>query len=245
LKKKLFTILKFIGIILFVVFLGGFIYLNMATYDPMEEANNLLSDERVEVYKDYYVINPEGEAVASLVYYQGGLVETGSYLPFAMKLADEGVRVYLLKMPFNLAILNQDAFLTVKSELEIDAPVLIAGHSLGGASASLFLDGQDDLINGLIFLASYPPSSVDLSSASYQVLSITASRDGVLDLVTFEEGKALLPSNTLYEEIFGGNHAQFGDYGVQNGDNTATISRDDQQDQIVALIMSFIGELDN
>jgi len=243
-KKKLLKGLKIVGIILFVLLLGGFIYLNMATYDPLDEASDLLSSDQVEVYRNYYVINPEGEAVASLVYYQGGLVETASYLPFAMKLADQGVRVYLMKMPLNLAILNQDAYSSVAAELDVDLPVLIAGHSLGGASASLFLDGQDDLIDGLIFLASYPPSSVNLSSASYKVLSITASRDGVLDFDAFEEGKAYLPSDTIYEEIIGGNHAQFGDYGSQNGDNEATISRDDQQNQIVALIMAFIATLE-
>jgi hypothetical protein len=41
----------------------------------------------------------------------------------------------------------------------------------------------------------------------------------------------------------GGNHAQFGDYGSQPGDNAATISRVEQQTQIVNATVKFLEEL--
>jgi hypothetical protein len=40
----------------------------------------------------------------------------------------------------------------------------------------------------------------------------------------------------------GGNHAQFGDYGPQPGDNAATISRAAQQTQIVNATVKFLEE---
>jgi hypothetical protein len=43
--------------------------------------------------------------------------------------------------------------------------------------------------------------------------------------------------------IQGGNHAQFGDYGVQPGDHEATISRVDQQKQVVEVTAQFLKEL--
>ena len=45
---------------------------------------------------------------------------------------------------------------------------------------------------------------------------------------------ALLPADTRYVPIEGGNHAQMGWYGPQPGDGTATISREEQQQQVVA-----------
>lgn len=243
-KKKLFKVLKIVGIALFVVFLGGFIYLNMSTYDPMDSANDLLDSDQVDIYRNYYVVEPEGEVVANLVYYQGGLVETASYLPFAMSLAEEGVRVFIPKMPLNLAILNQDAFDDFKELFDDDLPVLLAGHSLGGASATLFLSGHDVTIDGFILLGSYPASSADLSNETFSVLSITASNDDGLDMENYNARKALLPSDTVYAEIVGGNHAQFGHYGAQRGDGEATISREEQQAKTVLLIIEMIDALE-
>ena len=40
--------------------------------------------------------------------------------------------------------------------------------------------------------------------------------------------------------VYGGNHAQFGSYGVQQGDGVAAISGDDQIDRTVALIRQFV-----
>ena len=51
-RKQLFKVLKIVGIVVFVALLGGFIYLNMSTYDPMGSANDLLDSDQVEVYGD-------------------------------------------------------------------------------------------------------------------------------------------------------------------------------------------------
>ena len=41
-------------------------------------------------------------------------------------------------------------------------------------------------------------------------------------------------------EISGGNHAQFGDYGEQAGDGTAAIAMQEQLDQTLQAIESFL-----
>jgi len=43
--------------------------------------------------------------------------------------------------------------------------------------------------------------------------------------------------------IKGGNHAQFGWYGPQPGDGVATISREEQQAQIVEATVAFLATL--
>ena len=51
--------------------------------------------------------------------------------------------------------------------------------------------------------------------------------------------KELVKADEVFE-IKAGNHAYFGDYGEQEGDGTALISREEQQKQAVEQIISFI-----
>jgi hypothetical protein len=55
--------------------------------------------------------------------------------------------------------------------------------------------------------------------------------------------KKIMPPATQFVVMDGGNHAQFGDYGLQPGDKTATISRAEQQKQIVEASVNFLLEL--
>jgi len=59
----------------------------------------------------------------------------------------------------------------------------------------------------------------------------------------FDETKALLPADTQYVVIDGGNHAQFGSYGFQPGDNEATISPEEQWTQISTATVEFLKTL--
>ncbi len=46
--------------------------------------------------------------------------------------------------------------------------------------------------------------------------------------------------DTQYVSIEGGNHAGFGNYDVQKGDNKATISNEQQQTEISQLIVAWL-----
>ncbi len=239
-KRKRFIKILIVVITMFML-LGLLILVGTSflSSHPKDDLDTLLT-LAVEETSDAYIIYAE-EPVANLVFYPGGLVEAESYLYLADLLAQEGVNVWITKMPLNLAILNRFAFLDVYEDN--DLPWFIAGHSLGGASATYVVDEHDDLLEGLILLAAYPPSSVDLSSKEKPVLSITASRDGVIDLEAFEDRKALLPSDTIYREIDGGNHAFFGYYGSQRGDNAASITVHEQHQETVSVIIAFIKDV--
>jgi hypothetical protein len=52
-----------------------------------------------------------------------------------------------------------------------------------------------------------------------------------------------LPPSTVRVEIDGANHAQFGWYGLQSGDNNSTISREQQQNQTVAAIIGLLQKI--
>jgi hypothetical protein len=60
---------------------------------------------------------------------------------------------------------------------------------------------------------------------------------------TIDASRSLLPPDTQWTAIEGGNHAQFGWYGPQPGDNQATITREEQQAQIVAATLQLLQQL--
>ena len=95
--------------------------------------------------------------------------------------------------------------------------------------AATFAHAHSDIIDGIVFWASYPQASDSLSELEIASASVYGTRDGLLSVDTVEESRAYLPDDAAFVAIDGGNHAQFGSYGAQNGDNEATVSREVQQ----------------
>lgn len=214
--------------------------LSILTNSASDEAMALLESDHVSTSREGLLVEAQSPR-AHIVFYQGGLVETEAYLPFASLLASKGFTVYIPNMPLNLAILGQGAFERLKSIYDDGKPWIGVGHSLGGASLGFVVD--DALMDGLILLAAYPGSNQDLSSLSMPVLSITATADEVLNHDAFKSARDRLPEHTVYVSIEGGNHAQFGDYGFQRGDGEATIARTYQQEQTATIIQDFIEKI--
>ncbi len=67
----------------------------------------------------------------------------------------------------------------------------------------------------------------------------------LLQMTSIAENLNKFPSNTTFIMIPGGNHYNFGDYGVQAGDNNSTISRELQQNLAVAYILKFLKTFNN
>lgn len=67
--------------------------------------------------------------------------------------------------------------------------------------------------------------------------------DGLVTLRQIEDSRILLSSDTMFIETEGGNHSQFGSYGFQTGDKTATISPEEQWEQIGNATVGFLDKL--
>ncbi len=106
--------------------------------------------------------------------------------------------------------------------------------------AALYADKHREQVSGLVLCASYPPSSSSLADSSMKVVSIYASLDGLATRDKIDASRKLLPANTTWVQINGGNHAQFGWYGSQSGDHPAIISREEQQAQIITATLSLL-----
>lgn len=175
----------------------------------------------------------------AVIFYPGAKVETSAYSPLMYKLAQEGIDCFLVEMPCNLAILDIDRADDILENYHYEEWYM-AGHSMGGAMEAVYAQKNSDRLTGLIFLAAY--SANDLSETDLKVLSVYGSNDGVLNMEKVIKGRTLMPPS--YEEICieGGNHAQFGSYGEQAGDNAADITADEQINKTVEYILEFIRE---
>ncbi len=213
---------------------------------PMPEALAALkSDARVNVVTgDWLVFKPaDGKFTTGFIFYPGGRVDYRAYAPMAHQLAAQGFVVLIPRMPLNLAVFGiEKASEGIASEPTVKHWV-IGGHSLGGSMAANFLFKQPDQFEGLVFLASYPASSDDLSAYAGKVLSISGSVDGLATPAKITASRKLLPEEAQFVEISGGNHANFGWYGNQSGDNDASISREEQQTIVVESITELLADL--
>ncbi|MFD1550731.1 hypothetical protein DNU06_05990 [Putridiphycobacter roseus] len=193
---------------------------------------------------------------AGIVFYPGGLVDPHAYITSFKDLVLEDNRVVvILKVSANLAILNSKKASSVISEVTYINQWIVGGHSLGGSTACIDVFNHPDNFKGLFLLAAY--SVNDLAAYNLPCVSITASHDEVLELASFNENKVNLPEEinisspaelpigstvgkTIYYEIEGGTHAQFGNYGSQEGDGMAIISPDAQQLLVIKMLQKFL-----
>lgn len=225
-----------IGVLLTItVILVGFVVWAETPPTPMQEAYDALkSDTEVTVTtRDWIIFQPlVSNKNIGFIIYPGGRVDYRSYAPIAHRIAAKGYLVVIVRMPLNLAVLGSSiANDVIKSYSQINSWV-IGGHSLGGTMAAQFAHDNPSAVKGLILWAAYPSSGTDLSADNLLVLTIHGTNDGLVSLNQIENSLKQLPSSTTRIEINGGNHAQFGWYGDQGGDNKATITRDEQQNQI-------------
>lgn len=179
---------------------------------------------------DQIEILPPMTASKGLIFYPGGLVSPNAYLPLLAPLATKGVRIVITKPFLNLAVFNPEAAISIVQSSP-DLKWYIAGHSLGGAMAVKAVKKRSELFSGLALLGAYADQSDAISDKTLPVLSVSASQDGLSTPVKIDKAKVYLPAQTKYLVIEGGNHAQFGDYGVQDKDGQASIERHLQQEQ--------------
>jgi pimeloyl-ACP methyl ester carboxylesterase len=99
-------------------------------------------------------------------------------------------------------------------------------------------------VQGLALWAGYPAGNNGLADRQLPVVSIYGTNDGLASRFEVDASRALLPAGTRYVPIEGGNHAQMGWYGPQPGDGTATISREEQQQQVIAATVELLAAVE-
>lgn len=238
-KKWFFAVL---GGLLFAALVWG---ISWATYarPPLPEALAALeSDPLVRVTDEpWLTFTPlDNSPTTGLIFYPGGRIDPRGYANLMREIAREGFLVVVPEMPINMAVFNAN----VASEIIAHHPEIehwvIAGHSVGGAMAAQYTARHPGAITGLAIWASYPPNSADLSDLDIPVVSIYGSREIRVNNASVGERKPLLPGDTRYIKIEGGDHHQFGSYLIDPEDHLATISREEQQEQIITATLEVL-----
>jgi hypothetical protein len=236
-----------------VLVVAGYVAWARAQHRPTPEALAALeSDASVEVQPPssarggrWLVFRPVGtKPRTALAVYPGGFVDPRAYAPTARAIAAQGYLVVILPMPLNLAVLGSNRaadVMAVYPEIERWA---VGGHSLGGAMAARYVYRSSSAVEGLVLWAAYPAAGDDLSARALAVASIYGTLDGLVTQIKIDASRSLLPPDTQWAAIEGGNHAQFGAYGPQSGDRSATISPEAQQRQVVAATVALLERLD-
>lgn len=221
--KKRYKVLIVIALVL-ALLAGVFLYY-VSDYYRADSAIEAIG----QVENQFTVLSPDTPGTTGLIFYPGGKVEEKAYLPLLERLREEGITCVLVEMPFHLAVFDMNAADGAFELLPEIENWYIGGHSLGGAMASSYASSNKGRIEGLILLGAYIYGDFDPGNT----LTIYGSNDQVMDRskITYEENVV---------EIEGGNHAYFGNYGEQDGDGTAAITREEQQGITAEAISQFV-----
>lgn len=182
----------------------------------------------------------DANADAGLIFYPGGKVEYTAYEPLMRALAAKGMLCVLIKMPFNLAVLDVNAADGVRELYPEVDHWYVGGHSLGGSMAASYLAKHADEFDGLILLGSY--STADLTGTDVRALSLYGSEDRVMNREKYDEYKTNLPQDLTEIRLDGGCHAYFGMYGKQKGDGDPVLNAEEQIRMTADHITAFIGK---
>ncbi len=230
-------------LLLVLVILGGFVAWASRAAPPQAQALQLIAQPQVTESGGVWHYQPDEEATTALIFYPGGRVDPRAYAPILLPLAEAGFHVFAPQMPLNLAIFDinrADAIIAANPDI---THWVIGGHSMGGAFAAQYAQQHPARIEGLLLLAAYPPDSASLLDADLPVVSVYATLDGLATPAEIAASQALLPPDTRFIEILGGNHAGFGDYGPQSGDGAAQITAAAQWQQTLAAAQSLLDQV--
>lgn len=236
-----------VGIILTIaIAVGGFVLWALNPLLQIDEIalNALESSDNITVTdRAWLAFLPHEPPATGIIIYPAARVPAEAYAPIARQLAESGYLSVIVYPPLNLPRFNTELALPVMEHFSAVENWVIAGHSSGGTSASIFASNNPDLVDGIVYLASYPAKSTNtLFNSNLEILSIFGTNDG---LVNIENSRERFPLNTRFVVIEGANHTQFAYYGDGGGNNPATITREEQIRQTVAAMLVFLAEMNN
>ena len=187
--------------------------------------------------------SPSVAPTKTLIFFPGALVAPEAYAPLMRKIAEAGYEAVLVKMPFRMAQYGYDRPEVIRLFADPEMKYCLAGHSKGAAMAASFVAQNTAQIDALVLIGTTHPRDFDLSGITIPVAKIYGTEDGVAQTAKVMENKKLLPSQTKFTPIKGGNHSQFAYYGNQIGDNPASISRTTQQELTLAALLQTLKEM--
>lgn len=198
---------------------------------PISETDNRFTIRDQETIDDYFNVG--------IIFYSATRIDSQCYLPLMAHLANFGYDCFLPNALGNLPILNLDGADQIVNKYKWVTDWYLVAHSDACEIAARYAQGHKK-IKGLILLGGY--NKTDISGSDIRVLSITGSRDSILDMSKYKKAKSNLPKDTLYKVIEGGNHTAFADTELLNGDTQTSFDYEKQAIKTAELIKKFIDK---
>ncbi|MBI5294694.1 MAG: alpha/beta hydrolase [Chloroflexi bacterium] len=240
-------VLSLIGIILSGILIWGIQWATFARPPLPQAVAAAQSDDLVTVTDTpWLTFTPtQGAVKTGFIFYPGGRINPLGYSDLMRAIAEKGYLVVVSTMPINMAIFNSNiADEIIAAHPEVDHWV-IGGHSVGGTAAAMYTSAHPERIAGLAIWSSYPADSSDLSSLNIPALLMYGGNETDVTDESVGTRKHLLPPNTVYIKIKGGDHHQFGSYRLTTEENMATISREVQHEQILSAMLQLLQSIDD
>lgn len=244
---KRVVLIAIAGILLLsAVIIGMCLFNSRPGKHSLDDYRSEFPDTKISMFRDGSVEISPAEMTSlkntGIIFYVGAQITPDAYIPLLAHLAKNGFRCFIPKLAFNMASLSHNAALQIIQNHPETETWVLAGHSMGGLTASGFCVDFPEKVKGLILLAAY--TNRNLSNTDLAVLSIFGDADGVLNRQLYEKRLSWNPSSFEEHTIHGANHAQFGDYGKQPRDNDASITPDEQQTQTAEIILNWLKDIE-
>jgi Alpha/beta hydrolase family len=190
----------------------------------------------------FIMIRPAAsEPSVGLLFYPGARVAPAAYVAkLSAVAAGAKVQVVIGRPTLNLAVFSIGQADAMRAVLPGVTRWYVGGHSLGGAMACLYASKHRRWVEGVVLMGTY--CGTDISDSSLRVLSITGERDGLFPPSKIAAARRELPSGARLIQVRGMNHAQFGNYGAQPGDQSAIIGDARARESLVRALAAFFSE---
>lgn len=195
--------------------------------------------------------NPASPSKSStLVFFPGALVDPRAYAPLARSVAEAGYPVLLVELPRRGAFggaASPELRMRIAAALASipdHHSVVVGGHSRGAVVAST-LSAREPGSAGVVLVGTSHPRDVDLSGLDVPVTKIVGTRDGLASPDEVRQNAHLLPAQTRWVWVEGGNHSQFGWYGFQPLDRWAEISAAEQRSIMTQAVLDLLHSVDS
>jgi pimeloyl-ACP methyl ester carboxylesterase len=231
-----------------------FVAWSLIAYRANSEARSAAatsSTVRVEHAGGIWRFQPAADSsAAALVFFPGALVDPRAYAPLARSVAEAGYPVLLVELPRRGAFGGAESpelrlrIAAALASIPEDHAIVIGGHSRGGVVTSA-LAVRETRLAGMVLIGTSHPRDVDLSGLDVPVTKIVGTRDGLASPAEVERNARLLPAQTRWVRVEGGNHSQFGWYGFQPMDRRPRISAAQQRAIMTRAVIDLMQAVDS
>lgn len=248
-KKPVTIILIIAGILLILGLNYAFFTGKLLGLSP-EVKTALQSDETVTVLEEKgerrLVFQPAGsEPEIGLILYPEGRMDMHTYAYPARLIAEEGYLVVYLsrRAQTDLDLVGENERIqAVMADYPDITTWVVGAHTWGANFASAFASLYPEQVAGVVLWAPRLDPPVDLSDSELPVLAIYGTRDEE-NTGFLAEVKPLLPAQTEWQMIEGGNRVGFASFGPMAADVGATIPETTQQEMAVQYTLSFLEQI--